>query len=78
MRDYLLTNERLAPTLRNAATWSLPPVAAQVLYGVRPEFLEAALDEIETNRGGMEAYLREGLGLRDRERARLRELYLQG
>ena len=78
MRDYLLTNERLKPTLRNAASWSLPPVAAQVLYGVRPEFLDAAFDEIETNNGGMQAYLREGLGLREQERARLRELYLQG
>ena len=78
MRDYLLTNERLKPTLRNASSWSLPPVAAQVLYGVRPEFLDAAFDEIETNNGGMQAYLREGLGLREQERARLRELYLQG
>jgi protein-tyrosine phosphatase len=78
MRDYLLTNERLAPTLKNAATWSLPPVAAQVLYTVRPEFLQAAFDEIESRRDGMEAYLREDLGLGDAERARLRELYLEG
>ena len=78
MRDYLLTNERLAPVSVTGSTWSLPPHAAQVLYTVRPEFLQAAFDEIDSRHGGMEAYLREGLGLRERERARLRELYLSG
>ncbi|HEY8050358.1 MAG TPA: tyrosine-protein phosphatase [Ramlibacter sp.] len=76
MRDYLQTNERLAPVSVVASTWSLPPHAAQVLYSVRPEFLHAAFDEIEVRFGGMQAYLREGLGLGERERARLRELYL--
>jgi protein-tyrosine phosphatase len=76
MRDYLDTNARLAPVSLVNATWSLPAHAAQVLYTVRPEFLQAAFDEIDSRWGGIEAYLREGLGLRERERARLRELYL--
>jgi protein-tyrosine phosphatase len=78
MRDYLLTNERLKPAPLTAASWSLPPHAAKVLYGVQPEFIEAAFEAIDKDYGGLDAYLREGLGLRDPERARLRELYLQG
>jgi protein-tyrosine phosphatase len=76
MRDYLQTNERLAPVAVATANWTLPPPAAQVMYTVRPEFLQAAFEEIDARFGGMEGYLREGLGLRERERARLRELYL--
>jgi protein-tyrosine phosphatase len=76
MRDYLLTNERLAPVAVTGSTWALPPQAAKVLYGVRPEFLQAAFDEIDSQWGGMQPYLRTGLGLGDAEMSRLRELYL--
>ena len=75
MRDYLLTNERLKPP-PGLRQW-LPPEAAAVLYGVRPEFLAAAFDAVEEDFGGVEAYLREGLGLGDAEQERLRALYLQ-
>lgn len=76
MRDYLLTNERLEPASLHGK-WALPPHAARVLYGVQPEFLQASFDEIDRRWGGMEGYLREGIGLREPERARLRELYLR-
>jgi protein-tyrosine phosphatase len=75
MHDYMLTNELLKPA-RIRGDWALPEQAAKVLYGVRPEFLDAALAEIDAGWGGMENYLRTGLGLGDRERLRLRELYL--
>ncbi|HUR88393.1 MAG TPA: tyrosine-protein phosphatase [Ramlibacter sp.] len=75
LRDYMHTNERLAPVSVTGSTWSLPPHAAQVLYRVQPEFLEAAFDEIDSNWGGIESYLRVGLGLGERERTRMRELY---
>jgi protein-tyrosine phosphatase len=75
MRDYLLTNERLkAPT---GSLWGLPPEAVGVLYRVQPDFLQAAFDAVDADYGGIEGYLREGLGLREAERARLRALYLQ-
>jgi protein-tyrosine phosphatase len=77
MHDYLMTNQLLAPVLAKAATWRLPPKAAKVLYAVQPEFLHAAFHEIDTRWGGMDAYLREGLGLGERESARLRESYLR-
>jgi protein-tyrosine phosphatase len=75
LHDYLLTNERLRPT--DVAGWSLPPHAVKVLWGVQPDFLQAAFDEIDAQWGGLDAYLRTGLGLGSAERARLRELYLQ-
>jgi protein-tyrosine phosphatase len=74
MRDYLLTNERLK---MDSGGWSLPPHAAQVLLRVQPEFLEAAFDVIDQDYGGMDGYLRYGLGLREPERTRLRQLYLR-
>jgi protein-tyrosine phosphatase len=73
MRDYLLTNERLKRPAQ-AGEW-LPPQAAAVLWGVRPEFLDAAFDAVQADYGDLESYLREGLGLKEAERQRLRELY---
>jgi protein-tyrosine phosphatase len=75
MRDYLLTNERLKPP--TVTGWELPPEAAAVLYRVQPEFLQAAFEAVEQDYGGLDGYLREGLGLREAERERLRELYLE-
>jgi protein-tyrosine phosphatase len=74
MHDYLLTNERLKPF--SLAGWRLPAPVAQVLYRVQPDFLQAALDAVDQDFGSLDGYLRDGLGLRDAERARLRELYL--
>jgi protein-tyrosine phosphatase len=74
MRDYLLTNERLKPVAL-AAGWLPPPVAA-VLHRVQPEFLQAAYEAVDQDYGGLEGYFREGLGLREAEMARLRDLYL--
>lgn len=75
MRDYLLTNELLRPT--RVEKWTLPEHVVKVLWGVQPAFLKAAFDEIDAQWGGFEPYLRYGLGLREPERARLRELYLR-
>jgi protein-tyrosine phosphatase len=75
MRDYLLTNELLKPASIRG-DWALPEHAAKVLYGVQPAFLQAALEEIDAGWGGMENYLRAGLGLGEAERQRLRDLYV--
>ncbi|TFY96859.1 tyrosine-protein phosphatase [Ramlibacter rhizophilus] len=75
VRDYLATNQRLkAPP---GTAWGLSPEVAAVLWSVRAEFLEAAFEAVEQDHGGVDAYLREGLGLREPERQRLRALYLQ-
>jgi protein-tyrosine phosphatase len=73
MRDYLLTNERLkAPTF----VWKgLEPHVAQVLWGVRPEFLQAAFDAVDADWGGLDPFLDRALGVGPAQRVRLRELY---
>lgn len=74
LRDYLLTNQRLkAPP---GVGWGLSPEVAAVLWGVQPEFLQAAFDAVEQDYGSLDAYLREALGIGERERRRLHELYL--
>ena len=75
MRDYLLTNDRLGVP-SHIRSW-LRPDLLQVLWRVQPEFLQSAFEAIDRDYGGREAYLREGLGLREAERERLRALYLQ-
>lgn len=75
MRDYLLTNGRLKPP--EPSRYGLTREVQDVLWRVQPEFLRAALEALEADYGGMEAYLREGLGLGEAERERLRELYLE-
>jgi len=73
MRDYLLTNERLAPPSAWAGHW--PAHVSNILWRVQPAFLEAAYEAVEQDFGGLEGYFREALGLREAERQRLRELY---
>ncbi len=74
MRDYLLTNERLKPL--GASRHGLAPEVQMVLWRVQPEFLQAAFEAVDSDYGGLESYLREGLRLGEAERKRLRELYL--
>jgi protein-tyrosine phosphatase len=73
MHDYLLTNERLHPGVLRLP---LPEHVARVLLGVQPDFLDAAFEAVREDYGSLQAYLREGLGLRDAEQVRLRQLYL--
>ena len=73
MRDYLLTNDRLQ--LPEASRLGLPREAMEVLWRVQPAFLQASFDEVEAHYGSLQGYLREGLGLREQERAALQRLY---
>jgi protein-tyrosine phosphatase len=75
MRDYLLTNERLKP--EPASRHGLAPDVVTVLWRVQPEFLDAAFKAVAEDYGSLEAYFREGLGLRESQRERLKELYLE-
>lgn len=74
LRDYLLTNERLA--MPETSRHGLPREVMEVLWRVQEDFLQAAFDEVDRSHGSLEAYLREGLALGAPERARLREFYL--
>ena len=73
--DYLLTNRfyRRDPS----ASGDLPETVRQVLASVERSFLAAAFDAIGADYGDLECYLRDGLGLGARERARLKARYLK-
>ena len=73
MKDYLLTNDRVQ--LPQGTRLGLTEEAANVLWRVQPDFLQAAFDEVDRSYGSLEGYLREGLGLREAERERLKALY---
>ncbi|GAC1543539.1 MAG: tyrosine-protein phosphatase [Ramlibacter sp.] len=74
MRDYLLTNQRLKPP---SFVWKgLDPHLARVLWGVRPQFLQAAFDAVDSDWGGLDAFVERALHVGASERQRLRQLYL--
>ncbi|HSV46527.1 MAG TPA: tyrosine-protein phosphatase, partial [Ramlibacter sp.] len=74
LRDYLLTNARYPVPAESRH--GLPPEVLQVLWRVQPAFLQAAYDAVEQHHGGLQSYLREDLGLGERELRHLRALLL--
>ena len=73
MRDYLITNERLAGRLHPG---TLPPAVGAVLWSVQEDFLHAAFEAVDADYGGVDAYLHKGIGLGPSQMQRLREMYL--
>lgn len=73
-QDYLLTNERLQHRPLNSP---LPAPIAHVLHAVQPEFLQAALQTVDSEFGGLESYLTQQLGLTPQAREQLRAHYLE-
>ncbi|MCZ6710171.1 MAG: tyrosine-protein phosphatase, partial [Gammaproteobacteria bacterium] len=84
MEDYLLTNEVidfegfLLPRLRaNLGDDDIDVESAKVLAGVRREYLQGALDEMQRSCGSLEAYLEQAIGLNSRQRDTLRDQFLE-
>ncbi|WFE41342.1 tyrosine-protein phosphatase [Micromonospora sp. WMMD998] len=81
--DYLRHNElteSLREVLLAAMTKRRPdldPAAALPLLEARPEYLDAAYDEVRRAYGSFEAYLSDGLGVTDEVRAALRARLLE-
>lgn len=76
MHDYLLTNRlyrRPAPPRDDAVSRAVH----EVVWSVRPEYLQVAFDEIDREHGGVGGYLERRLGLRAPARQRLAQLYLE-
>jgi protein-tyrosine phosphatase len=73
--DYLLTNRfyRRDPS----SGTDLPEDVRLAIGSVEESFLAAAFETIGADYGGLENYLREGLGLGDEERTTLKAHYLQ-
>ena len=84
MADYMLSNTYLKD--KNAATAAMfakagapfPIENLEAVMTVRPEFLQAAFDEVDKSYGSVDAYVRQGLGLSETEIVALKKKYLTG
>ncbi len=77
-REFMLTNEQLLPRLQPvfdkfAAAGGDPDLLLPLL-GVQRDYLETALREMRAHFGTIDAYFRDGLGIDDAAKNRLREL----
>jgi protein-tyrosine phosphatase len=81
LADYLRTNEHLgerhAQALAHAATRLADTEPLRAMMEVRTEYLAAARTAIDDVYGSTEAFVRDGLGLDDDARARLRDALLE-
>jgi protein-tyrosine phosphatase len=62
--DYLLTNERQAPLIDmfKGPASTIDPALIAPLLDVRPQYLQAAFDQVKQDFGTFPAFLRDGLG----------------
>jgi len=77
MRDYLLTNEALVPVMQTVldrfeAAGGDPELLLPVV-GVVADYLDAALDEMQTKYGTIDVYLTQALGVDDAVQQTLRD-----
>ena len=86
LHDYVLTNRYLdldrtfARAVEDMGHFGSDRITAEMLrplYETRPEYLAAALDEIDENFDGPPAYLRHALGMTDERIGHFRALYLE-
>ena len=84
LEDYLLTNlsckDKMAERRRQLLSYGVeePLLSSSVmLAGVQENWLKAAMDEIETQYGGFDAYRRDKLHFSDAEQRRLQDIYLE-
>ncbi len=82
MEDYLLSGPRLLPMVRPVidafAARGGDPELLWPLVGVRPEYLEAAIDEMRRLHGSIEGYFARGLGIDETGQGALRALFVGG
>jgi protein-tyrosine phosphatase len=82
VEDYLLTNQTMdfegfvMPRLRSSYA-DVDIELARALSGVRVEYIEAALDEIDSSFGSVETYLHDALGLDAKRRQALQDRLLE-
>jgi len=78
MREYLLTNDELLPAEQPAIdrfrAMGGDPALIRPCVAVAPEYLEAALDEMQQRYGTIEGYFSEALGIDERLQQELRDI----
>jgi len=84
VEDYLLSNLTLAPEIerkswliRVGSLFRISRADARDLLGVKREYLESAREAAVERFGSIDAYLREGLGISDETREKLRRALLE-
>lgn len=75
LQDYLLTNQHFRHPPMPAT--NTPPEALAVLWRVQEGFLEAALQAVAQDHGGIDRYLHQRLGLSEAALQTLAQRYLQ-
>ena len=75
MQDYLLTNGLYRRP--SGLVSSAPEEVLNVIWRVQAEFLQAALQAVDHDHGGVQRYLKHRLGMHEAATKRLAELYLQ-
>ena len=75
MQDYLLTNGLYRRPASIAS--SAPEEVLNVIWRVQADFLQAALQAVDSDHGGVQQYLRRRLAVDDAASKRLAQLYLQ-
>lgn len=73
--DYMLTNDLYKPPEMVAG--GAPPQVRAAVRRVQPDYLQASLDVVEADFGGLDKYLHKAMGLGAAERKRLDELFLE-
>lgn len=77
MQDFLLTNALYRMPEAAAASAFASQDVMKVLWSVQPAFLQAALQAVDADYGGMDRFLEQALGLGTPQRQRLQQLYLE-
>ncbi len=78
LSDYLLTQQCYQVSLtRMSQDYSLPEDVMQILWGVKAEYLDQALNLIETEFGGLPHYLQNQLKLDNSKKNQLFEQFLR-
>ena len=75
MADYLLTNQLYKPPAMVGG--GAPPEVRAAVRRVQADYLQASLDVVEADFGGMANYLNKGIGLSANDLKRLEYLYLK-
>jgi protein-tyrosine phosphatase len=80
MADFLKSNDYILPhyakEIEEFVKAGGEREIIEAILGVKPEYLEAAFDEMEKSFGSIEAYFETGLGIDAKGQEALRALYL--